>query len=97
MEPQIPEGAYCLFSAPVEGTRQGKSVLAQLRDQLDPEHGERFTVKRYFSEKAASEGGSWRHVKILLKPDNPAFGTIELTTDDEGTVEIVAEVVEVLG
>ena len=97
MEPQIPDGAYCLFSAPVEGTRQGKSVLVQLRDQFDPEHGERFTVKRYFSEKAASEGGSWRHVKILLKPDNPAFGTIELTTDDEGTVEVVAEVVEVLG
>ena len=48
-------------------------------------------------DDSCNNAGSWRHVKILLKPDNPAFGTIELTTDDEGTVEVVAEVVEVLG
>jgi phage repressor protein C with HTH and peptisase S24 domain len=97
MEPQIPDGSWCLFAAPLEGARQGKTVLVRLRDQPDSEHGGRYTVKRYFSEKAASDEGAWRHVRITLKPNNPAFPPIELTTDDEGTVAVVAEMLEVLG
>jgi SOS-response transcriptional repressor LexA len=97
MEPQILDGSWCLFAAPVEGTRQGKTVLVRLRDQVDPEHGGRYTVKRYISEKAASDEGGWRHVKITLKPNNPSYLPIELTTDDEGTVAVVAELIEVLG
>jgi SOS-response transcriptional repressor LexA len=96
MEPAIPDGSYCLFAAPVTGTRQGRTVLVQLRDDKDPETGERYTVKRYESEKIAAEGGTWRHVKITLKPNNPEFQPIELTCDDEGTVSVVAEFVEVL-
>ena len=61
MEPAIPDGAYCLFQAPVAGTRQGRIVLVGLRDSVDPESGERFTVKRYSSEKATAEEGTWRH------------------------------------
>ncbi|MGH8567264.1 MAG: S24 family peptidase, partial [Gammaproteobacteria bacterium] len=76
MEPQVPDGAYCLFRSPVEGTRQGKTVLVQLHDRSDPEHGERFTVKKYFSEKATSDEGSWRHVKITLRPNNADFQAI---------------------
>lgn len=97
MEPQIPDGAYCLFASPVVGTRQAKTVLVQLHDQSDPEHGGRFTVKKYFSEKATSVDGAWRHVKITLRPNNPDFDAIELATDDEESVSVVAEVVEVLG
>lgn len=33
----------------------------------------------------------------MLKPLNPEFKPIVLTVDDEGTVDVVAEVVEVLG
>ena len=44
MEPAIPDGAWCLFRAPVEGTRQVKTVLVQLRDGTDPETGERYTA-----------------------------------------------------
>ena len=40
MEPAISDGAYCLFAAPVGGSRQGKSVLVQMRDAADPESGE---------------------------------------------------------
>ena len=83
MVPDIPDGAYCLFSAPVVGSRQGRTVLVQLRDQVDPESGERYTVKKYSSEKSASSDGTWRHVKVTLKPANSAFRPIELTTDDE--------------
>ena len=96
MEPAIPNGAYCLFAAPVEGTRQGKTVLVQMRDAADPESGQRYTVKRYESEKA-DNGDSWQHTKILLKPVNADFAPIVLTGEDEGELQVVAEVVEVLG
>ena len=96
MEPAIPDGSYCLFRAPVEGTRQGKTVLVQLRDAGDPETGERYTVKRYESEKAR-DGDSWRHVKITLRPINPEFKPIVLGGADEGQVQVVAEFLEVLG
>ena len=95
MEPMIPDGSYCLFASPVEGSRQGKTVLVQLRDAVDPETGERFTVKRYESEKVQIEG-SWRHTKITLKPLNPEFEAIELTDVQEGQVQVIAECVEVL-
>ena len=72
MQPAIPDGSYCLFTAPVIGTRQGKIVLVQLRDTIDPDSGERYTVKRYLSEKV-TDGDSWRHARITLKPVNPDF------------------------
>jgi phage repressor protein C with HTH and peptisase S24 domain len=95
MEPTIPDGSYCLFAAPVTGTRQGRTVLVQLRDAIDPETGERYTVKRYESEKTAT-GGSWRHGTITLRPINPDFAPIVLSGADEGGVRVIAEVVEVL-
>jgi SOS-response transcriptional repressor LexA len=97
MEPGIPDGSYCLFSAPVAGSRQGKQVLVQLRDTSDPETGERYTVKRYESEKGVSEDGTWRHVRVVLKPTNREFEPIVLTVEDEGSVQVIAEVVQVLG
>jgi len=97
MEPAIPDGAYCLFSAPVSGSRQGRTVLVQLRDSTDPETGERYTVKRYESEKVTAEDGTWRHLKITLKPNNPDFPKIELTCEDEGSVQVIAEMLEVVG
>ena len=96
MEPTIPDAAWCLFRAPVEGTRQGKIVLVQLRDAIDPDTDQRYTVKRYQSEKAEA-GDSWRHVKITLKPVNPDFEPIVLTGADDGELQVVAELVDVLG
>lgn len=96
MEPAIPDGSYCLFQAPVEGTRQGKTVLVQLLNDLDPESGERYTVKRYSSERATNGDGTWRHVAITLQPNNPEFQPIRLTVDDEGAVSVVAELLETL-
>ena len=97
MEPRIPDGAYCLFSSPVTGSRQGRIVLVRMRDAVDPETGERFTVKRYRSRKTEDENG-WRHVEITLEPLNPGFEPFRLPpSDDEGHVEILAEFVEVIG
>jgi len=95
MEPNIPDGSYCLFASPVSGTRQGKTVLVQLRDATDPETGQRYTVKRYESKKAKA-GDSWRHTRIILKPVNPDFQPIVLTGADEGQLQVIAELVEVL-
>ena len=96
MEPTIPDGAHCLFAAPVEGTRQGKTVLVQLHDTADPESGERYTVKRYESEKA-DDKDSWRHERVILRPVNTDFDPIILSGADEGQLQVIAELVEVLG
>lgn len=95
MEPAIPDGAWCLFAAPVTGTRQGKTVLVQLRDATDPETGQRYTVKRYESEKS-KEGDTWRHTKITLKPLNRDFAPIILIGTEEDQLQVIAEFIEVL-
>lgn len=96
MEPRIPDGAYCLFQGPVTGTREGKIVLARLRDDVDPETGERFTVKRYTSQKQASDDGTWRHTTIVLVPISAEFTPIILAGDAEGRVDVIAELADVL-
>lgn len=96
MEPRIPDGSYCLFSSPVEGSRQGKIVLVQLRSETDPESGARYTVKRYESEKSHGEDGAWRHVKITLKPLNTSFSPIVLAEEDEESLAVIAEFLQVL-
>ena len=95
MEPVIPNGAYCLFRSPVHGTRQGKTVLVQLRDATDPETGQRYTVKRYESEKVSSDD-SWHHATIRLSPVNRAFDPVVLSGVAEGELEVMAEFLEVL-
>jgi SOS-response transcriptional repressor LexA len=99
MEPRIPDGAYCLFSAPVAGTRQGKIVLAQHHSIHDPETGGAYTVKRYRSEKtpAAGPDDAWRHQRIVLEPLNPDYEPIVLDDDPERPVRVIAELIDVLG
>jgi SOS-response transcriptional repressor LexA/maleate cis-trans isomerase len=97
MEPAIPDGAYCLFTHHVPGSRHGRTVVVELDGEVDTETGERYTIKRYYSEKTASDDGVWRHVQITLKPNNPDFVPILLTCEDEGSVRLVAELLEVLG
>ena len=96
MEPTIPDGAYCLFAAPVTGSRHGRVVLVSLTDAADPETGNRYTVKRYESEKLEVRG-SWRHSMVILKPDNPAFAPLSFDRAAGSGLAVVAEVVDVLG
>lgn len=98
MNRRIPNGSWCLWRANPAGTRQGKVVLAQHRNISDPEHGGRYTVKVYESEKTASNGGEWHHSLIRLKPDSddPSFEAMVFENLDEGELTIVAELVEVL-
>ena len=71
-------------------------MLVQLRDATDPETGERYTVKRYRSEKTAAVE-AWRHETITLEPVNPDFDPIVLTGAREGELQAIAELIEVLG
>jgi type I restriction enzyme, R subunit len=95
MEPGIPDGSFCIFRAPVTGTREGKTILAVLRDERDPETGERYTVKRYESTKVGSSE-SWRHRAITLRALNPAYPAILLSAGEGDRLAVVAELVEVL-
>ena len=95
MEPTVPDGSWCLFRGPVEGTREGRNVLVQLRDATDPETGQHYTVKRYRSEKA-KRVESWRHERITLEPANPEFESIVFSGAEEDELQIIAELVEVL-
>ena len=97
LEPRVPDGAWCLFRGPVEGSRQGRTVLVQHRDIQDPETGGSYTVKRYRSEKVSDGMGGWRHTEIRLVPENPEFAPIVLTEAREDEVHVVAELIEVLG
>ncbi|HJX15779.1 MAG TPA: HsdR family type I site-specific deoxyribonuclease, partial [Candidatus Deferrimicrobiaceae bacterium] len=97
MAPRVSDGAWCLFRGPVEGSRQGRTVLIQHRDIQDPETGGSYTVKRYRSGKVSDGRGSWRHTEIRLVPENPEFAPIVLTEAREDEVRVVAELIEVLG
>lgn len=95
MEPTIPDGAHCLFAAPVEGGRRGRTLLVCLPDAVDPETGQRYTVKRYDRETVETEEG-WRHVRVTLLPKNPDFAPIVIEGNEEERVSVVAEFLEVV-
>ena len=97
MEPTIPDGSYCIFRYEPQGSRNGKVVLAELKNHLDPETNQRFTVKRYRSEKEYSgEDGQWSHKRIILSPDNKDFEDIILENASESDYRIVAEFIAVI-
>ena len=96
MEPRIPDGSYCVFRAPVQGSRQGKIVLVQHHSIDDAEIGGRYTIKRYQSEKVADGAGGWRHTRVMLSPMNLNYDPIELTPEYEEEVMVVAEWVGIL-
>lgn len=67
--------AHCLFAMPVEGARQGKNALVQLRAAADPATAERYKVKRYEREKTTDEDGTRRLVTVALNPQTGDIGS----------------------
>ena len=97
MEPTISDGSYCIFRYEPQGSREGKVVLAEMMHELDPETNQKFTVKRYHSEKEYSEeDGNWLHTRIILSPDNKDFENIILENASENKYKIVAEFISVI-
>ena len=97
MNRQIPNGAWCLFRLNPGGTRNGKIVLAQLRDYSDPDSGAAFTVKRYESTKEAADDGGQANVLIRLRPESllEGYHAIEIAPDEEH-IRVLAEFLRVL-
>lgn len=99
MNKRIPNGAWCLFKLNPGGTRQGKVVLVQHRDIVDPETGGHYTVKLYESEKVFDEISGWQHRRISLKPDStfPEYQSLVFGAEEADELMVVAELIAVLG
>lgn len=98
MDRRIPEGSWCLFRRPPDGSRSGRIVAVNHGDITDAAYGARFTVKQYFSEKSFGRDGSFRHTRIELRPlsTNPKHEPILLHPEAEDEVWVLGEFVEVL-
>lgn len=92
MEPVIPDGSLCVFRSGVTGSRQGRLVLVEA---LGRGANDRYTIKRYRSEKAQLPDGSWQHQRILLEPLNAEFEAWDLDPQED-RYRIVAEYVTVI-
>ena len=92
MEPHIPDGSLCVFRRDVAGSRQGKLVLVE---DIGAGPNDRYTVKRYRSEKKQLPDGTWKHDHITLEPLNLDFQAFELDPEDD-RYRVLAEFVTVL-
>jgi hypothetical protein len=75
----------------VIGSRNGRLVLVE---NLETTGTNRYTVKRYKSEKSHS-GEAWQHSRIRLESLNPDYPSWDLDPEEE-RYRIVAEFVRVL-
>lgn len=93
----IANGDLCLFRKYEGGSRDGEIVLAALTDRQDPDSGSRFTIKEYHSKKI-SEGDSWKHESINLRPlsTDSSYQEITLTETEIEPVQVIAVFVCVL-
>jgi SOS-response transcriptional repressor LexA len=92
MEPLIPDGSLCVFRRGVAGSRQGRLVLVE---KLGGGTSDRYTVKRYKSEKKQAADGTWAHERITLESINPEFESWDLDPEEE-RFRVIAEFVRVL-
>jgi SOS-response transcriptional repressor LexA len=92
MQPHIPDGSLCVFRRGVVGSRQGKLVLVE---DTGAGPNDRYTVKRYRSEKRQNPNGTWAHDHITLEPLNPEYQAFDLDPEED-RFRILAEFVSVL-
>lgn len=92
MQPVIPDGSLCVFRSGVTGSRQGRLVLVE---ELGRGGNDRYTIKRYRSQKAQLPDGSWAHERIRLEPLNPEFEAWDLDPEED-RYRIVAEYLAVI-
>lgn len=96
MEPLIPDGSYCVFSANVVGSRANKIVLVQHNSISDLDTGGKYTVKKYTSKKKYAPDETWEHDEITLLPLNPTYAPIVIPNSNDGEFMVIAEFVTVL-
>jgi len=99
MEPQIPDGAYCLFERQRDERAhalQGRIVLAQHRDIYDPETGGNYTIRRYAQEQRSGASRSRPTRSVRLLPLHPAYAPIILDNIPTGERHVIATFLTVL-
>lgn len=98
MNPTIPDGAWCIFDS-LRGARprNGDVILVELHDVTDPEHGGRYTVKRFRHKTSIRPDGEWVST-VRLDPDNAEFQPIEVVhSDGDGPpMRVVGRLVHIL-
>ncbi len=97
MNKRIPNGSICIFKKYQGGSRNGKIVLVENRDLIDPDFNSAFTVKTYSSQKSYSEDG-WVHSEIVLKPNSYDDSYKDIIIDEENgqNMRVVGEFIKVL-
>lgn len=93
MEPDVPDGSYCLFEKTFLRNKHGKILLVQLRDYQDPEIGGKYYLKKCEMIRGTNDFGE-AVVKTRLVSLNPKYRPIEL--DENSEVAGLAELVKVL-
>ena len=99
MEPQIPDGAYCLFERQHDARAHalhGRIVLAQHRDIYDPETGGNYTIRRYAQEQRSGVSRSRPTRSVRLLPLHPAYAPIILDDVPTGERHVIATFLTVL-
>jgi hypothetical protein len=93
----IPNGSICLFKPDSGGSRNGKIVLVENRDQQDPDFNSSFSIKTYSSEKSISEE-TWGHESIILRPNSydSSYKNIIITEENASGMRVVGVFVKIL-
>jgi DUF2075 family protein/phage repressor protein C with HTH and peptisase S24 domain len=91
MEPVIPADSFCIFRAPVVGSRNNKIVLVQHRNFYDSDHGGAYSIKKYSSEKRFDPDGNWQHEEINLHPINSDYTPISIPESESESFTVIAE------
>lgn len=81
MLPKIKDGDLCVFEWYQAGSRNGEIVLIQ-SNEFDSEYGDKYTIKKYHSDKVVTEDG-WLHSEVELIPLNKDYDVIRLDEETE--------------
>jgi uncharacterized protein len=94
----VPDGAWALFRLHPQGSRERKVVLVQHREIQDTDTGGHYTLKRYYSDKERAPDGTWRHARVILRPESDREGYQPIVIDgaDESELQIIAELIGVI-
>ncbi len=88
-------GSWCLFRfGPLEA-RSARVVLAEHQEIRDPDLGGHLTLRLVEEDLRTFPDGSWQ---VILKPasTDPAYEPIVIRDPEEGSLRLIAELVEVL-
>ena len=96
MEPLIADGAWCLFRLASVEEIGSRPMLVRVIGQ--DEQSVRMTIKDVAAEWVERSDGARECVALVLTPRNGAYPTMRIERETQyGDVQVVAELVEVLG